>query len=215
MEVNSFVAILGYMCIAWFISVLGNRELVCVFLGVSLAIGFFVLEPTATIDRIASWCSQGKTNSPKAWLTCFATLFVAMAIDGIGCFTFALPGVGEGADILWAPVSALCIKHIMGASSMWAVLGFVEELLPFTDIIPTATMAWFWINWPFLLVILHSTIPSIHVQKMKTSTNERASTVHGAHGRSGSREESISYNTRPVRMRIREDEQVFLAMAGA
>ena len=70
-------------------------------------------------------------------------LLFSLAIDGVGCLSYALPGIGEAADVVWAPASAFAIRYVSGASILWAVTGFVEEVLPFVDIIPTATLVWF------------------------------------------------------------------------
>jgi hypothetical protein len=42
-------------------------------------------------------------------------------------------------SVAWAPVSALLLKTILG-SNVIAVLDFVKEALPFTDLIPLATL---------------------------------------------------------------------------
>jgi hypothetical protein len=68
------------------------------------------------------------------------SLLLALLIDFIGMSTYALPIIGEAFDAIWAPVSAYLIYWLFG-SSIFAVLGGVEEILPMTDIIPTATMA--------------------------------------------------------------------------
>ena len=63
-------------------------------------------------------------------------------IDVIGMITFALPGVGELGDAVWAPISAMCLYQLFGSITT-AGAGFVEEILPGTDMIPTATIACF------------------------------------------------------------------------
>lgn len=46
---------------------------------------------------------------------------------------------GRVHSVAWAPVSALLLKTILG-SNVIAVLDFVKEALPFTDLIPLATL---------------------------------------------------------------------------
>jgi hypothetical protein len=65
-------------------------------------------------------------------------------IDVIGVATFAIPVLGELFDILWAPVSGILINQIYGYPG-FAFMGFAEEILPFTDVIPTASFTWAWI----------------------------------------------------------------------
>ncbi|KAG7383104.1 hypothetical protein PHYPSEUDO_004026 [Phytophthora pseudosyringae] len=70
-------------------------------------------------------------------------LVASLAIDFLGNATFVVPGLGEMADVLWAPVSAKMVDTLYKESSPHAkYVAFFEELLPFTDFIPTATLAW-------------------------------------------------------------------------
>jgi len=64
-----------------------------------------------------------------------------VAIDFVGTLSFVVPGVGEFADVVWAPVSAALVKALFG-STLFAGLNLAEELLPGLDFIPTATIAW-------------------------------------------------------------------------
>lgn len=68
-------------------------------------------------------------------------LALCLLIDLIGMASFAAPGVGEAADIGWAPVSALLVNYLFG-NGVFTSLALFEELLPGFDIIPTATIAW-------------------------------------------------------------------------
>ncbi|KAI9908064.1 hypothetical protein PsorP6_003538 [Peronosclerospora sorghi] len=70
-------------------------------------------------------------------------LVASLAIDFVGNATFVAPGIGELADVLWAPASSRMVNMLYKDSSPSAkYLAFVEEVLPFTDFIPTATLAW-------------------------------------------------------------------------
>ncbi|BCO11492.1 hypothetical protein GEOBRER4_n2836 [Citrifermentans bremense] len=67
-------------------------------------------------------------------------LLLCIAIDLAGMGTYAVPGAGELGDIAWAPVAAVLVRMLCGNG---AKLAFTEELLPFTDIIPSATISYF------------------------------------------------------------------------
>lgn len=74
------------------------------------------------------------------------TLLFCIAMDLIGCVSFTLPGIGEFSDIIWAPISAYIFFKTFGGwkGAFGSVFNFVEEILPFTDIIPTFTIMWVW-----------------------------------------------------------------------
>ncbi|CEL99945.1 unnamed protein product [Vitrella brassicaformis CCMP3155] len=74
-------------------------------------------------------------------LSQWVKLVFSLAIDLAGDFSFGLPLVGEVGDLLFAPIAALLLRSLYG-SSFIAGLELAEEVLPFTDIIPTATIAW-------------------------------------------------------------------------
>ena len=73
------------------------------------------------------------------------SLTFCIVMDAIGCLSFAIPGVGEFSDVIWAPLSAFIFMKSFGGKfgATGAVLNFVEEALPFTDFIPTFTIAHF------------------------------------------------------------------------
>jgi len=69
-------------------------------------------------------------------------LAAAILIDIVGFATYQIPLLGEFGDIIWAPISAYLIYKFFNNKTA-ATIGFIEEILPFTDFIPTATFAWF------------------------------------------------------------------------
>ena len=69
-------------------------------------------------------------------------LLLSLLIDFVGFASFGLPGVGEAGDLAWAPISGLLISFLYG-NALLGGLGFLEELLPGADFIPTATIGWF------------------------------------------------------------------------
>ena len=75
-----------------------------------------------------------------------AVQFVLCIIfDIVGVITYIVPGIGELFDIAWAPVQGLFIWALLGGNGragFYLTLGFAEEILPFTDFIPGATLAY-------------------------------------------------------------------------
>ena len=66
-------------------------------------------------------------------------------MDLVGIASYALPFLGEFSDIVWAPISALIFNKLFGGrlGMIGGVLNFLEELIPFTDVIPSFTISWF------------------------------------------------------------------------
>jgi hypothetical protein len=74
------------------------------------------------------------------------SLIFCILMDVIGYASYAIPGLGELSDIVWAPISAIIFFIIFGGwkGAFGGVFNFVEEILPGTDFIPTFTIAWLW-----------------------------------------------------------------------
>ncbi|OLP81774.1 hypothetical protein AK812_SmicGene37639 [Symbiodinium microadriaticum] len=85
------------------------------------------LDVTAFADKVRS----------DKWLLLAACLL----IDFIGMASYLVLLLGEVTDIMWAPFAGFLLQYLFGS---WLVssLGALEEFLPFTDILPTATLAW-------------------------------------------------------------------------
>jgi hypothetical protein len=66
-------------------------------------------------------------------------LFLCVAIDMIGSASELVPVLGEVTDVVWAPIAGLALRSIFGSNIVFA-LEFAEEILPFTDIFPLATL---------------------------------------------------------------------------
>lgn len=70
-------------------------------------------------------------------------LAVCLLIDIIGTSSEAIPIAGEFTDILWAPIAATTLRSLFGGGNNIVFgLEFAEEILPFTDILPLATLCW-------------------------------------------------------------------------
>jgi len=68
---------------------------------------------------------------------------LSLILDGIGMLSYAVPGIGEIMDMIWAPVAAwLLVKMYPGATGKVAgTVEFLEEIIPgATDYIPTFTL---------------------------------------------------------------------------
>lgn len=74
----------------------------------------------------------------------YVKLFLGLLFDALGYVSFIIPGIGEFADIVWAPASAwLMTKLYKGRTGrIAAVFTFIEEALPGLDIIPSFTLMW-------------------------------------------------------------------------
>jgi len=77
----------------------------------------------------------------------YQKLLLSLLFDALGYVSFIIPGVGEFSDIIWAPASAwLMTKLYKGKTGkIAAVVTFVEEALPFSDVVPTFTLMWLYI----------------------------------------------------------------------
>ncbi len=72
-------------------------------------------------------------------------LALCVLLDAVGMMTYLIPALGEFGDIVWAPISGFLFYRLFGGrfGLVGGVLNFLEEVLPFTDIIPSFTIAWF------------------------------------------------------------------------
>lgn len=73
-------------------------------------------------------------------------LILSLLFDGIGMLSYIVPVFAEVTDLVWAPISGiLLITMYKGTIGKLAgVFGFIEELVPFIDFIPTFTITWFY-----------------------------------------------------------------------
>ncbi len=74
----------------------------------------------------------------------YLLLIMGLLFDAIGMLSFAVPGIGEFSDVIWAPVSALLVyKMYKGVEGkIGGTVAFFEEIIPGLDIIPTFTLTW-------------------------------------------------------------------------
>lgn len=69
-------------------------------------------------------------------------LWLCILLDLIGMLSYVVPGMGELIDAVWAPISAFLFSRLFGGIK-GTILVFLEEILPFTDVIPTFTITYF------------------------------------------------------------------------
>ncbi|QSB25996.1 hypothetical protein D0809_05205 [Flavobacterium circumlabens] len=71
-------------------------------------------------------------------------LLLGLLFDAMGMLTFTIPLVGEFADVVWAPLAGFLMTYMYKGrvGRVAGILTFVEEILPFTDVIPSFTLTW-------------------------------------------------------------------------
>ena len=74
----------------------------------------------------------------------YSKLALGLLFDGMGFVSFIIPGLGEFSDVIWAPLSAYFMTKLYKGreGKVAAVVAFVEEALPFMDVIPTFSIMW-------------------------------------------------------------------------
>lgn len=72
-------------------------------------------------------------------------LFLCILLDLVGYMSFTIPFIGEFSDVIWAPLSAMIYYRLFGGKMgvFGGAFSFLEELIPFTDVIPTFSISWF------------------------------------------------------------------------
>jgi hypothetical protein len=76
-------------------------------------------------------------------------LILGLLFDAIGMLSFSIPLLGEFQDVVWAPLAGfLMTKMYEGrVGKVAGVLTFIEEIFPFTDVIPSFTLTWMYMYW--------------------------------------------------------------------
>jgi hypothetical protein len=106
------------------------------------------------LDRAAA-SEDDDDSQPKSEITPFlrandqppptlelAKLILCICIDIVGSANEAIPFVGELVDVVYAPIAALLLRQLFAGSNIVFLLEFAEEILPFTDVLPLATICW-------------------------------------------------------------------------
>ena len=76
-------------------------------------------------------------------------LILGIVFDAIGMISFTIPLSGEFSDVVWAPIAGfLMTKMYKGTvGKMGGIFTFLEEIIPFTDFIPSFTLTWIYNYW--------------------------------------------------------------------
>ncbi len=71
-------------------------------------------------------------------------LIKGIIYDALGMATMSIPLVGPLLDLAWAPYAAKKMSQMYPGRNgkLASVIVFLEEILPFTDVIPTFTLMW-------------------------------------------------------------------------
>ena len=74
----------------------------------------------------------------------YKKLVIGIVLDIIGMISFTLPLIGEFGDVIWAPLSALIMTRMYKGTTgkVAGIIGFIEEIAPGLDVIPTFTLTW-------------------------------------------------------------------------
>ncbi len=72
------------------------------------------------------------------------SLLLCIALDCIGYASFSIPVLGEFSDLVWAPLSGFIFYRLFGGKMgvFGGLFNMAEELLPFTDFVPSFSIAW-------------------------------------------------------------------------
>jgi len=85
--------------------------------------------------------SRAIISHPHSQEVDFTKLLLCLVIDTIGTSSEILPVIGEVTDVVWAPIAGTVLRSLFGSNIVFA-MEVVEEILPFTDFLPLATICW-------------------------------------------------------------------------
>ena len=73
-------------------------------------------------------------------------LVLSLLFDFIGMLSYFVPVFAEVTDLFWAPISGILLMTMYRGTigKLAGVFGFIEELVPFIDFVPTFTITWFY-----------------------------------------------------------------------
>jgi hypothetical protein len=77
-------------------------------------------------------------------------LWSSIGLDLLGAASYLLPGMGEISDGFYAPFYGMMIYYMYKENGKvpamtGGIIGMIEEILPGTDIFPTASLMWFYV----------------------------------------------------------------------
>jgi len=76
-------------------------------------------------------------------------LILGLLFDGIGMLSFSIPLLGEFSDVVWAPLAGFLMTWMYKGNlgKVAGIFTFLEEIIPFTDVIPSFTLTWIYKYW--------------------------------------------------------------------
>lgn len=76
-------------------------------------------------------------------------LILGVLFDGIGMLSFSIPILGDFSDVVWAPIAGFLMTWMYKGKigKIAGIFAFLEEIIPFTDIIPSFTLTWIYTYW--------------------------------------------------------------------
>lgn len=71
-------------------------------------------------------------------------LILGIVFDLIGYASYGIPIIAEITDVIWAPIAGFLLSRMYKGmlGTVGGIFGFIEELLPGVDFIPTFTLTW-------------------------------------------------------------------------
>lgn len=102
-------------------------------------------------------------------------LWTSLLMDALGSSSYIIPGIGESFDVVWCPCQTLLIKSMYGTTSPNLMyVSFAEEFLPFTDVLPSATIGWLTEFGPELVEMVRE-----HIGTLQKSWNDSSCDMSG------------------------------------
>ncbi|WP_310557963.1 hypothetical protein [Flavobacterium sp.] len=76
-------------------------------------------------------------------------LILGILFDAIGMLSFTIPFLGEFSDVVWAPMAGFLMTWMYKGTvgKVGGIFAFLEEIIPFTDFIPSFTLTWMYNYW--------------------------------------------------------------------
>merc|ERR1719271_2406419 len=109
----------------------------------------YVMEAPAKAQQVVN---KGKDTTSDLWWFCWQRmdmvrsdkwnlLYACILVDLIGIISYLILLLGEVIDLWWAPICGFFLQYMFGSMLMTS-FGVIEEILPLTDLVPTATICW-------------------------------------------------------------------------
>ena len=121
-------------------------------LAFTILVAFISAQGKLIVDQVVTKAADNDTKSGQSTFRRLddpprppldvGKLLLCLLIDVLGASNEVVPVVGEVVDVLYAPFAALLLRQLFAGSNVVFLLELTEEILPFTDIIPLATICW-------------------------------------------------------------------------